>query len=168
MRKYILVFLAAAMVLSANAYGDTTPKPAKDIKVTKAKKCLFPKTKKRAPDWVCTAQDDSLAVTAVGSFHKSGAGIEFMQQMAAADARVNLAKKLRAPVQKKIAESEGGVAGDSALINKITEEQLQGTKVIKSVYGPKGKLYVLMGLDEAGAQKLQEAVAADYLAQKRR
>lgn len=168
MHKLILVLLSAAMALSVNAYGNTPLKSDKDAKITKVKKCLFPKSRKRAPDWVCTAQDDSQTVTAVGSFHKSGAGIEFMQQMAAADARVNLAKKLRAPVQKKIAESEGGTPGDSALISKITDEQLQGTKVIKSVYGPKGKLYVLMGLDEAGAQKLQEAVAAEYLAQKRR
>ena len=165
MRKYILVIWAAAMLLSVSAYGVTPPVPAKDGKASKAKKCLFPKTKKRAPDWVCTAQDDSL--TAVGFFHKSSAGIEFMQQMAAADARVNLAKKLRAPVQKKIAESEGGAAADNALISKITDEHLQGAKVLKSVYAPKGKLYVLVGLDEAGAQKLQEAVTAEYLAQKR-
>ena len=168
MSKLIFLFLSAAMVVGVNAYGNTAEKSGKDSKISKAKKCLFPQSKKRAPDWVCTARDDNLAVTALGSFHKSNAGIEFMQQMAAADARVNLAKKLRAPVQKKIAESEGGAAGDSALINKITDEQLQGTKVLKSVYGPRGKFFVLMGLDAAGAQKLQEAVAADYLAQKRK
>ena len=168
MRKFILALMSAAMILSVSAYAITPPMPGKNVNASKAKRCLFPKTKKRAPDWVCTAQDDSLTVTAVGSFHKSGAGLEFMQQMAAADARVNLAKKLRTPVQKKIAESEGGATRDSALISKITDEQLQGTKVIKSVYGPKGKLYVLIGLDEAGAQKLQEAVAAEYLVRKRR
>lgn len=168
MRKYILVLLSAALVVSVNAYGNTPDRPAKEAKVTKAKKCLFPKSRKRAPDWICTAQDDNLTVTAVGSFHKSGAGPEFMQQMAAADARVKLAKKLRAPVQKKIAESDNVAAGDNALISKITDEQLQGTKVIKSVYGPRGTLYVLMGLDDAGTQKLQEAVAAEYLAQKPR
>ena len=168
MRKFNLVFLSVALALSVNTYANTPEKPAKEVKATKAKKCLFPKSRKSAPDWVCDAKDQGLAVTAVGTFHKSGAGLEFMQQMAAADARVNLAKKLRAPLQKKIAESERGAARDSALISKITDEQLQGTKVIKSVYGPKGMLYVLIGLDEAGAQKLQEAVTADYLAQKHR
>ena len=166
--RLMMVIFLLSLPLTNQAMADTSVNKAGTDKVKKARSCYFPKTKKKAPNWVCSGTDSSMAVTAVGTFHKSGAGIEFMQQMAATDARVNLAKKLRAPVQKKIAESEGGVAGDSVLINKITDEQLQGTKVIKSVYGPKGKLYVLMGLDEAGAQKLQEAVAADYLAQKRR
>ncbi|HQS58547.1 MAG: hypothetical protein B7Y56_11800 [Gallionellales bacterium 35-53-114] len=168
MRKFNWVFLSAALALSVNAYAGTPDKPAKEIKASKAKNCLFPKSRKRAPSWVCDAKDPDLAVAAVGTFHKSGAGPEFMQQMAAADGRVNLAKKLHVPVQKKIAESGSVAAGDKALISKITDEKLEGTKVLKSAYGPGGKLYVLIGLDTAGAQLLQEAVAADYLAQKSR
>ncbi|HUX91864.1 MAG TPA: hypothetical protein VMV48_14355 [Gallionellaceae bacterium] len=172
MRNFIFVLLTAAMALSVNAYGDTPNKAAGDTAVAKSKKCLFPKSRKRAPDWVCSGQADNLAVAAVGSFYKSGAGIEFMQQMAAADARVHLARKLREPVQKKLADSGEAENGnpaerDHALIGKITEEQLQGTRILKSVYGPTGTLYVLVGFDEAGAKKLQESIAADYLKRKR-
>lgn len=173
MRKFIFVLLSVSMVISVNAWGDISTRTAKDAKPATAKKCLFPKSRKRAPDWVCKAHEESLTVAAVGSFHKSGAGAEFMEQMAAADARVHLARKLHESVQKKITESEDSATRnsadrDSTLINKITDEQLQGTKILKSAYGPKGRLYVLIGFDEAGAQKLYEAVAADYLAQKRK
>lgn len=172
MRYFIFVLLAAAMALSVDASGDTPNKATKEAGVTKGKKCLFPKSRKRAPDWVCNAQADNLAVAAVGSFYKSGAGIEFMQQMAAADARVQLARKLREPVQKKLADSEDAAdrndaERESALLSKITDEQLQGTRILKSVYGPRGTLYVLIGFDEAGAQKLQESIAADYMKQRR-
>jgi LPP20 lipoprotein len=173
MRKFILMLLSAALLVSFNVNANTSGVTAKNSKVTKAKKCFFPKSRKRAPDWVCQADNLDFAFTAVGSFHKSGAGIEFMEQMAAADARVHLARKLRGPLQKKIidtqdADQQDSAALDSALLNKITDEQLQGTKVVKSVYGPKGRLYVLLGIDEAGALKLQESIAENYLQQKRK
>jgi LPP20 lipoprotein len=166
--KFIFVLLSTSMLLSGFAFGDSTGISTQIAKVNKPKKCLFPKSKKRAPDWVCNINEDNLSVTAVGSFARSEAGIAFMEQMAAADARVHLADKLRLSVQQKIAGSDGASVNDSDLISKISSEQLQGTKVLKSVYGPRGKLYVLMGFDEEGAQKLQEAIAADYLAQKRK
>jgi len=156
------------MLIGAYAFGDSTGTSTQIANVSKPKKCLFPKSKKRAPDWVCNINEDNLAVTAVGSFAKSRAGIAFMEQMAAADARVQLANKLRGSVQQKIAGSEGVPVNDNDLISQITSEQLQGTKVLKSVYGPRGKLYVLMGFDEEGVQKLHEKIAADYLAQKRK
>ena len=168
MHKFIFVLLSVSMLLGGYAWGDSTGISTQIVKVSKPKKCLFPKSKKRAPDWVCNINEDNLAVTAVGSCAKSKAGIAFMEQMAATDARVHLADKLRLSVQQKIAVSEGAVVYDNDLISKISDEQLQGTKVLKSVYGPRGKLYVLMGIDEAGAQKLREAIAADYLAQQRK
>lgn len=172
MRNLIFVLLTAAMALSVDASGDTPNESVKEAGVTKAKKCLFPQSRKRAPDWVCNAQADNLAVSAVGSFYKSGAGIEFMQQMAAADARVQLARKLREPVLHTLAVSANAANSndaerDSALLGRITDEKLQGTRILKSAYGPRGRLYVLIGFDEAGTQKLREAIASDYLRQRR-
>lgn len=166
LRKLFVLVLFASMLASARAYPDTLAMPAKDGKVASLKKCLFPKSKKRAPAWICDAGADNLAMTAVGSFARSGAGTAFVEQMAAADARAKLANKLRLSVQKEVAEREGAELDDNALIGKITNEQLRGTRVLKSVYGPRGRLYVLMGFDEVEAQKLQDAVTADYQAQK--
>ncbi|MDO8263062.1 MAG: LPP20 family lipoprotein [Gallionella sp.] len=182
MRKIFCVLLSVTMVLSVDALGGT---PTTTGKVIKAKKCLFPKSRKRAPLWVCNAPVDGLAVTAVGSAAKSGAGISFMEQMAAADARVRLARNLREALnlrgsvqknlsgQQKIAGSANSANKDtadrdSALITRITDESLQGTKVMKSAYGPDGTLYVLVGLDAASAQNLHESITTDYPEQKRK
>jgi hypothetical protein len=134
----MLMILPLSLIMTGSARGETPVKKIEAGKVKNLKKCLFPKSRKRAPEWVCKALDDSETVTAVGSFHKSGAGIEFMEQMASADARVNLAKKLRGTGSKK-----------------LTDEQLQGSRVIKKIYGPKGALYILIGIDKAAAQKLE-------------
>lgn len=171
MRKFTLVLLAAALTLSFDVFGDTTGDATKDTKASKAKKCLFPKSRKRAPDWVCNAQADNMTVAAVGSFAKSGAGMEFMQQMAAADARVHLARKLHDQVQKKIELGTGDAnaihtGSDKELIRQIIDVQLKGSRILKSVKGPRGRLFVLIGLDEAGMQKLHESVTAADLKHK--
>lgn len=167
---FLCVLLSVALVLSTDALGST---PTATAKVKKAKKCLFPKSKKRAPNWVCDGHVDGLAVTAVGSAAKSGAGLSFMEQMAAADARAHLAQNLSEPVQKKTAGSANAANKDAAdregaLITRVADESLHGTKVLKKAYGPNGTLYVLVGLDEASAKKLNESITADYLQQKRK
>jgi hypothetical protein len=112
-------------------------------------------------------------MAAVGSAVKSGAGIAFMEQMAAADARVNLARGMRASVLNKIKADEtlpemDKTDQDSAMISKISNDSLQGTRIEKSAFGPNGTLYVLVGLDETSANKLVETISADYLKQKRK
>jgi len=173
MRIFFCVLLSATLVLGGYALGATPTTTASatavDAKAKKTKKCVFPKSMKRAPSWVCNGRADGLAVTAVGSAAKSGAGISFMEQMAAADARVHLARNLHGSIKisgkRKISGSKDSATGvaadqDSAL---ITDASLEGTKIIKSAYGPDGTLYVLVGLDEASAQKLRESIAADHL-----
>ncbi len=175
MRKFIYLLLSATMLVGSNGWAISSP-INKDAQAQKGKKCLFPNSRKRAPSWICNAQDSVLSLAAVGSFDKSGAGIEFMEQMAAADARAHLVMKLNDTVQKKITDVEETANKNSAepdqvlisqaLISKITNECLEGSKVLKKAYGPRGKLYVLIGFDEAGTQKLHESIAAAYLEQK--
>lgn len=168
MLRILFLFLSLSMAFSIEALGESSSIGSNAAKTSKVKKCLFPKSKQRAPAWLCNVDEDNLAVTSVGSFAKSKAGVAFMEQMAAADARAHLADKLHLSVEQKIVESGGVGQSDKVLISKISNEQLQGTKVLKSIYGPRGTLYVLMGFDEAGAKKLQEAITLDYLAQKRK
>jgi hypothetical protein len=172
MRILLCVLLSATMLPSVDAWGDGQAKAATNAKVKKAIKCSFPKTKKRAPDWVCNARAEGLAVAAVGSADKSQAGNSFMEQMAAADARARLVHAVRESVRKRVmgdAPASGKKADerDGALITTITSDTLRGAKVRKSVYGPNGTLYVLVGLDGANANLLIESVTAEYLKQKR-
>jgi hypothetical protein len=163
---FLCVLLSAALLLSGYAWGGTTDTTATKAQVYKAKKCLFPKSKKRAPVWVCNAPVAGLAVTGVGAAAKSRAGFAHMKQMAAAEARVQLARNLRGSEQQNIAGSAGSASKDTAerdraWITRITNESLSNTKILKSAYGPNGTLYVLVGLDASSAQKLRETIAAD-------
>ena len=128
MRTIITALLTLSVLLSGAAYAEAASKKST---VTKTKKCTFPKSRKRAPTWVCTGKDEKQEITAVGSFAKSKAGIAHMEQMASAEARKKLA-------------------------GKLNQEILEGTIILKSVYAPNGTLYVLIGVDET---KLKEIPA---------
>ncbi len=89
-----------------------------------------------------------------------------MKQMAATGARVQLAQNMKVQMQnmiKQYVETTGAASKETVdLVNtsvtkQITDQTLQGTKILKSISGPDGTLYVLVGLDTAGAQQLTEA-----------
>lgn len=152
MRRIFCAMLSAAMVFSGHALGDVSPAADKE---SKAGICLFPNSHKRAPAWVCKPQARGWALTAVGSAAKSDAGIAFMEQQAAADARTKLARRLRGGDTKK------STSGDGAVVTETTHASLRGTRILKSVYGPEGTLYVLVGLKEDGANRLKNTGTAD-------
>ena len=141
----------------------------KDDAVMEAMECVFPDAPDtEAPGWVCDQPVEGLAVSAVGVAEKSAAGHSFMKNMAATDARVQLAQRMRVQVQnmvKQYAETTG--AADSETVDKvntsvtkqITDQTLLGTKIYKTITSPGGSLYVLLGMDEASmAEATQNAL----------
>jgi len=128
--------------------------------------CVFPGTDKAAPIWVCDAPVEGMTVGAVGSAQKSAAGVSFMKQMAATDARVQLAQSMKAQVQnmiKQYVETTGAADQETvdrvntSVTKQITDQSLQGTKIFRSITAPDGTMFVLVGLDEMSTQKLTEA-----------
>ena len=123
--------------------------------------CVFPDAPTAAaPGWVCDEPVDGIEVSAVGVAEKSAAGHSFMKNMAATDARVQLAQSMKVHVQnmvKQYAETTG--AADTETVDKvntsvtkqITDETLVGTKIYKTRTSPNGALYVLLGLDSSMA-----------------
>jgi hypothetical protein len=91
-----------------------------------------------------------------------------MKNMAATDARVQLAQRMKVQVQnmvKQYAETTG--AADSETVDKvntsvtkqITDQTLLGTKIYKTRTSPNGALYVLLGMDaNAMAEATQNAL----------
>jgi hypothetical protein len=158
---------AKVLLISFIAMGlvaCSTP-PAKVDKVEKIAECVFPGSDKAAPLWVCDAPVEGMTVGAVGSSAKSEAGIDFMKQMAATAARVHLAQQMKVQVQnmiKQYAETTGAGSKETvdrvntSVTKQITDQTLQGTKIFRSIQAPDGTMYVLVGLDEASAQKLTE------------
>jgi LPP20 lipoprotein len=159
MSKITNVLLMSVVALGVAACA--TP-PAK---VEKVAECVFPGTDKAAPVWVCDAPVEGMTVGAVGSAPKSDAGIAFMKQMAATDARVQLAQNMRVQVQnmiKQYAETTGAASKETvdrvntSVTKQITDQTLQGTRIFRSIVAPDGTMFVLVGLDDQAAQQLTE------------
>src|SRR5690606_39825388 len=88
--------------------------------------------------------------------YKSAAGPNFMKQMAATAARVELAQTMQVELQnmiKQYAETTG--VGDSETVDmvntsvtkQITKETLIGSKIFRQMPTPTGGMVVLVGLD---------------------
>ncbi|MCB5161045.1 LPP20 family lipoprotein [Marinomonas algarum] len=120
-----------------------------------------------APDWVCGAPLEGVALSAVGYSEKSAAGPNYMKQMAATAARVELAQVLNVDLQnmvKQYVETTG--AGDAETVDRVntvvtkqvTEQELIGSKVIRQMPTPSGGLVVLVGLNPAEAEEAAESI----------
>lgn len=158
MRNFIYVLLSFTFAIGIAGCSSTPAKVA-------LASCVFPGTDKEAPVWVCGAPVVGMTVGAVGSAPKSEAGIAFMKQMAATDARVQLAQSMRVQVQnmiKQYAETTGEASKETvdrvntSVTKQITDETLQGTKIFQSIVAPDGAMYVLVGLDDVVLQQLTE------------
>ena len=150
---------AIVITLLLSACGSDEVKQA-------AADCVFPDApSESAPGWVCDQPVEGVEVSAVGVAEKSAAGHSFMKNMAATDARVQLAQAMKVHVQnmvKQYAETTG--AADSETVDKvntsvtkqITDETLVGTKIFKTRKSPNGALYVLLGMDASIAAAATE------------
>lgn len=159
--KYALtIALATASVLMAGC-SSNDKKSAEPVA-----SCVFADgSNQAAPDWVCGAPVDGIDLAAVGYADKSAAGPNFMKQMAATAARVELAQTMRVEVQnmiKQYAETTG--TGDdetvdrvnSSVTKQITKETLVGSKIFRQMPTPSGGMVVLVGLDADTVNQLAE------------
>lgn len=159
MNTGILSICAVTMSALLAACGSDEVKQA-------APDCVFPdEPSASAPGWICDEPVEGVTVAAVGVAEKSAAGHSFMKNMAATDARVQLAQSMKVHVQnmvKQYAETTG--AADTETVDKvntsvtkqITDETLVGTKIYKTRTSPNGSLYVLLGMDASVAATATE------------
>ena len=128
--------------------------------------CVFPDARNEpAPAWVCDRPVDGVALSAVGAYEKTGAGIGFQQGQALADARVKLAQQMRVRVAnlvKQYAETTGAASTEtvdkvnSSVSKLITIETLTGSRLRASTANSIGTIYVLVGLDPQGTRALAQ------------
>lgn len=154
--------LAASLVLAACS------KDVVNAPVASVPDCVFADgSNQAAPDWVCGAPVSGVALSAVGYSEKSAAGPNYMVQMAATAARVELAQVLSVDLQnmvKQYVETTG--AGDAETVDRVnsvvtrqlTEQKLIGSKVIRQMPTPTGGLVVLVGLDPDQTQGIAESI----------
>ena len=150
---------AAATLMVACSSNEPAPVVAE---------CVFADgSNQPAPLWVCGAPVEGIDLSAVGYADKSAAGPNFMKQMAATAARVELAQVLSVDLQnmvKQYVETTG--AGDAETVDRVnsvvtkqvTEQKLIGSKVVRQMPTPSGGLVVLVGLDPAEADGVAESI----------
>lgn len=159
MSKLSNLLLCSALTLGLAACGSAPSKP-------KVADCTYFGTQDPAPLWICGAPVEGVDVSAVGSAEQTAAGESFMKQMAATDARVQLAQSMKVQVAnmiKQYAETTGAGKDETvdkvntAVTKQITDQTLVGTKIFRTQSGTNGRYYVLVGLDTAAVQKITEA-----------
>ena len=158
MKKNALLLAGFAFLAAcSSAPKDKTPAYAAD--------CVFPNTSEAAPVWICNAPVDGIDVSSVGIAEKSAAGISFMTDIAAADARGKLVDQFKVRVDKMV-KSYFGTTGEGdaetvdraaeSVLKTVSSEILIGSKIYRSRTGPNGRLFVLVGLDAEATQKAAE------------
>jgi len=161
MSKITKVLLMSVVAMGLSACGSNPPAPKAVVA-----DCVYPGTAEAAPGWICDEPVEGVDVSAVGVAEPTAAGNAFMKQMAATDARVQLAQRMKVQVQnmiKQYVETTGAGKDESvdrvntSVSKQITNETLVGTKIFKSRVGPNGKMYVLLGIDPTSVQKIAEA-----------
>ncbi len=131
--------------------------------------CMFPGTTTAAPGWICDEPVPGVEISAVGVSEPSKAGISFMRDRAAADARGRLAEQVQVTAQKMVKSYLGttGVGNEetvdaaaSSTLRTVANQELNGSKIYKSLQAPDGRYFVLMGIDKANAEKIiQQSVS---------
>jgi hypothetical protein len=158
MKLLSLLVVSAATFLVACSANQTAQQPVAS--------CVFADgSNQPAPEWVCGAPVDGIDLSAVGYADRSGAGANFMKQMAATAARVELAQTMKVEVQNMIKQySETTGAGDSETVDQvntsvtkqITKETLIGSRIFRQMPTPTGGIVVLVGLSPDTVNKLAE------------
>tara|TARA_B110000211_G_scaffold165439_1_gene186750 strand:+ start:1275 stop:1856 length:582 start_codon:yes stop_codon:yes gene_type:complete len=153
-----LLVASAATFLVACSSTQPLPQPVAS--------CVFADgSNQPAPEWICGAPVDGIELSAVGYADKSGAGANFMKQMAATAARVELAQTMKVEVQNMIKQySETTGAGDSETVDQvntsvtkqITKETLIGSRIFRQMPTPTGGIVVLVGLAPEIVGKIAE------------
>lgn len=157
MKTQLLLTAALATLLTACSSNNTKDDMAD---------CVFADgSNQPAPAWVCGAPVDDVDLAAVGYADKSAAGPNFMKQMAATAARVELAQVMQVEVQnmiKQYAETTGTADSEtvdqvnSSTTKQITNQSLVGSKIYRQMPTPSGGMVVLVGLDADTVNTLAE------------
>lgn len=154
--------LALLTLVGCNAATPTQPAAAAPAYVAD---CVFPGTNTAAPGWICDEPQPGIEVSAVGVAEKSAAGLAYMKDMAATNARGQLAEQFKVQVSKMVkqylgttgvGESETVDAAAETAVKSVSSASLVGSKIYKTRSAPDGRFYALVGLDMGQTQKAVE------------
>ena len=140
LHHYIKISVALSALLVLVACGS------KKVAEEKITECAFTDDGvTKAPLWVCTESLSNLKLSAVGTFDKTNAGLNFQKQQAIGSARVQLAQTMQTDVTsmvKNFAETTG--FGETETVDRvasttsklITNQSLTGSKLYRQAKKP--------------------------------
>ena len=160
--KYTIL-LVFGVILAACV--EQTKRPIDISHTVVMKSCVF-QNLQTAPDWVCDEAVTGLDIQAVGMAEKSAAGQNYMQDMARISALSHLSEKLKDRVDNNFRQCSKKSARDKQLvidsnlsdIATIVKRSFDGLPSHKSLIGPEGRIYVLIGLDKVGTKEIVKKV----------
>lgn len=167
MKKITTLLFASVLVVGCSTADKPAPAPVAEA--DGVDDCQYDDGSNGAPSWVCFGEVEGYPVVAKGSYEKSSAGMSFMQAQAVLDARAQLAQEVRTKVIAQVANntSTTGVPGGKETVSRaaklvresIASATLPNTKMLRRHIGPKGEVYVLVGMNDVNISTyIQEAI----------
>ena len=158
MKRRLLLTTSALFLLSACASAP------KAVNVTG---CLFPETGVEAPGWTCDEPQPGVEFSAVGVAEPSLGSQKFRMAVAKGRALAALARYI-GPVRVRFISSvdDETVVEQRAMTgsgnDETVKQALVGSKVLKSLTGPNGHLFVLVGWDGEITQNAGNRIPAGF------
>ncbi|MHA1539140.1 MAG: hypothetical protein ACTSXQ_01525 [Alphaproteobacteria bacterium] len=153
---FILVIILLLMSLAS--CGSTSHNRSETVD------CAFSDSRRApAPLWVCDRPVDGLDLSAVGSAEESSAGFYVMKKRAAARAGTKLTQNFRSRLEDMLrqyvqktdpTQAENIPAITRSVTEQIKDQKIARSRLYKTITGPEGDIYVLMGLNKYNFQKL--------------
>jgi len=151
----------------------TTTEPTVDVVQTQQNDAEFRCKQENvlAPKWTCVPMVED-AYAGVGVAQKSAAGMGFMQRIALANGRSNLAQQINSQVKDKV-ETFTRVTGNgdnetidqvlTAVSKQVAQVDLKGSRMVDSWNAPSGALYLLVTVGKTKINKeVKKAVTTSF------
>lgn len=126
-----------------------------------------------APDWICNAEAnrDEYMRSSVGFSGNTAGGIAHQKNLAVQQGQKELADQVKAEIITSVKSktgtlgvdgAAGGTQATAADLDSVSNVVLEGVETIRSLRGPDGYFYVLLGLPRQVFQQNVETIVDEY------
>ena len=162
-----LALVAAGMLTACGGSAPIKEANAESLGIYSLEECKWQDGDKGAPAWSCNhlPADDKFVAFAKGLARTSKFDTTLSENTAQAAALSALRQQIEASVEKGVRQAsvQTGAAGtedetldtaNSQVLNLIIEGSVKNSRLLKSVAGPDGYTYVLMGVSKDGFEDM--------------
>ncbi len=170
MKKIALSFVIATSLMSGCSSNEPKEADAQSLGIYTLEECKWQDGDEGAPAWSCNQlpADDKFVAFAKGVARSSKFDTTLSENTAQAAALAQLRQQIEANVKKGLRQAtmQTGAAGsdsetfdraNSQVLNLIVEGSVKNSRVLKTVPGPDGYTYVLMGVSKTGFNNMVES-----------